>query len=261
MKDLVNNNGKGPFGGEPVLSDQDHGDISPEAVLDVAMQHFASVGFSDTKLENIAKDSGMSKRMIHYHFGDKRGLYNRCLARAVSYLRPTKEEMQVESSVPVEGIRRIVEALFRCFVAHPEAVRLLIMENLLHFGKVTDRRILSDKSEVILQLDKLLMKGQDSGAFRPGISAQDVFTLIVSIAVFRISNRSITMNLYGVDTMDEDNTAGMARMACDATLAFLTSNLKSSSDKVSYLTVSQSEETELIDESDSTYDIDGAVFE
>ncbi|AHI23373.1 TetR family regulatory protein [Corynebacterium vitaeruminis DSM 20294] len=260
MKDLISDE-REPQAESAASTEIDHNEVCPDTVLDIAMQHFAADGFADTKLENIAKESGMSKRMIHYHFGDKRGLYNRCLAKAVTYLRPTQEEVQLDTTVPVEGIRQIVEALFRCFVVHPEAVRLLVMENLHHFGKVTDRRILSDKSEVILQLDKLLMKGQDSGAFRPGISAQDVFTLIVSIAVFRISNRSITMNLYGVDTMDEENTAGMARLASDATLAFLTSNLKSTSDAVSYLTVSLGTETELIDESDSTYDISGTVFE
>ncbi|MHD0041630.1 TetR/AcrR family transcriptional regulator [Corynebacterium diphtheriae] len=209
-------------------------EVSPDTVLDIALSLFSELGFSDAKLEAIAKKSGMSKRMIHYHFGDKRGLYICCLEEAVRRLRPTAEEMYLASAVPVEGVRTIVEAVFHRYVQHPEAVRMLQMENLHHYGKVAEASPLSDQSAITLQLDRLLMLGQDAGAFRPGISAQDVFTLIASIAVFRINSRSTTLNLYGIDMMNGDNTDGMRRMAVDTVLAFLTSNLKSA-DEDSYL--------------------------
>ncbi|WLF42284.1 TetR/AcrR family transcriptional regulator [Corynebacterium diphtheriae] len=209
-------------------------EVSTDTVLDIALSLFSELGFSDAKLEAIAKKSGMPKRMIHYHFGDKRGLYICCLEEAVRRLRPTAEEMYLASAVPVEGVRTIVEAVFHRYVQHPEAVRMLQMENLHHYGKVAEASPLSDQSAITLQLDRLLMLGQDAGAFRPGISAQDVFTLIASIAVFRINSRSTTLNLYGIDMMNGDNTDGMRRMAVDTVLAFLTSNLKSA-DEDSYL--------------------------
>ena len=48
---------------------------SVEHVIDVAIAQFSEHGYADTKLETVSKLSGMSKRMIHYYFGDKKGLY------------------------------------------------------------------------------------------------------------------------------------------------------------------------------------------
>lgn len=234
-------------------------EVSPQTVLAIALEMFSELGFSDAKLEAIAKQSGMSKRMIHYHFGDKKGLYRRCLEEAVRRLRPSAEEMQLETPVPVDGVRKVVEAVFRTYVMHPESIRILQMENLHHFGKIAEASPLSDQSSIMLQLDKLLMLGQDAGAFRPGISAQDVFTLIASLAVFRVNSRSTTLNLYSVDMMDEDNTQGMARLAVDAVLAFLTSNLKSSDD-VSYLTSTAPSDSITRNMEEASYQVDADPF-
>lgn len=226
-------------------------------VLMVAMEKFATLGFADTRLETIARESGMSKRMIHYHFGDKRGLYQRTLELAIALLRPTRKQIQSDSAVVVDGVRTIVEAVFNCYVEHPNAVKLLLIESMQSHGRTPESKLMNDKSAVILELDKLLMRGQDIGAFRPGISAQDVFVLIASLAVFRISNTSIMNTLYSIDMTDEENTEGMKRMAIEATVAFLTSNIKSS-DAVSYLTTSTNEDEE---DTDASYEITDALFD
>ncbi|MFI5505419.1 TetR/AcrR family transcriptional regulator [Corynebacterium kutscheri] len=237
--------------------------VSSDDVLNIALSAFAAGGFSDTKLEHIAKASGMSKRMIHYHFGDKKGLYHRCLALAVNRLRPTLEEMtcnSAHSAVPVEGIRNLVEAVVTIYANNPDAVRILLMENLHNFGKVADGSPLDDTSAVILQLDKLLIQGQDAGAFRPGISALDVFTLIASLSVYRVAARSVNMNLYRTDMMDARNTQGLTRLTVDAVLGFLTSGIKSTKD-TSYLSESIPTETPLLDYRDSSYDVSADPFD
>ncbi|MCS4490694.1 TetR family transcriptional regulator [Corynebacterium sp. ES2794-CONJ1] len=223
-------------------SDSSVSEATPELVLDIALKKFSELGFTDTKLEAIAKESGMSKRMIHYHFGDKKGLYHRSLALCIHYLRPPVEELELDSQVPVDGVRKVVEAVFTRFCQHPEAIRLLCLENIMHYLHIHELPPLMDQSAITLQLDKLLMLGQDAGAFRPGISAQDVFTLISSLAVFRVITHETTINLYNVDLLNEANTQGMARMAADSVLAFLTSHLKTP-EQTSYLSSSANLET------------------
>ncbi|GAA1471473.1 HTH-type transcriptional repressor NicS [Corynebacterium felinum] len=249
----------------PSSSGEGSAEATPEAVLDIALKKFAEIGFHDTKLEAIARESGMSKRMIHYHFGDKKGLYHRCLVLAVQRLRPSVQELELESTVPVDGVRKVVEAVFNRYAANPEAIRLLALENLMHYANVKEMQPLVDQSAITLQLDKLLMLGQDAGAFRPGISAQDVFTLIASLSVFRVLSQETTINLYNIDMMDESNTKGMARMAAEGVLAFLTSHLKTG-DQISYLTTiasaeaGESLEHQAYDSNDSSYDISPDLF-
>ena len=209
--------------------------VTVDRVIDVAVAQFARDGFHETKLENIARASGMSKRMIHYHFGDKKGLYHRALVAAIERIHPDEEAMELDSSVPVEGVRKLVDALFDRFVGNPDAVCLLLMENVHHVLDTTELAPLTDESSMTLHLDRLLMLGQDAGAFRPGISADDIFLLISSVAFYRTANRDLTVNLFGVDMMNEENTAGMHRFVVDAVLAFLTSNIPDSGYR-SYLT-------------------------
>ncbi|ALC06543.1 transcriptional regulator [Corynebacterium deserti GIMN1.010] len=230
---------------------------TPEEVVATALEFFAEQGFTETKLEKIAKASGMSKRMIHYHFGDKKGLYIKTIVHSLSLVRPKAEALQLDSAVPVDGVRKIVEAFYNCITEHPAAVRLLLLENLHRYGGVEAAAALTDESNVLLHMDKLLMLGQDAGAFRPGISAEDVMVLISSLAYYSVSNRDSLHILYGVDLGTEANVDGMRRFVVDAVLAFLTSNIQNSGSS-SYLVVgSKAHEPE---EDDGVYSFDTDVF-
>lgn len=212
---------------------EDHS-MSTLHVAEIALQHFSRQGFEETRLEPISQESGMSKRMIHYHFGDKKGLYLAALKLAIQQLRPEPQDMELESTVPVEGVRKVVEVIYNQIMSHPEAVRLLVLENLFGRGGLTDNAPLADQSAVLLQMDKLLMLGQDAGAFRPGISAIDVYSIITSLCFHRTVYHATFSNLYGIDLLDEANLEGNRNLVVDTVLAFLTSNLNATHE-VSYL--------------------------
>lgn len=219
---------------------------TPDDVVVTALSHFSQHGFAETKLEKIAKASGMSKRMIHYYFGDKKGLYVKTIAHALTLLRPDAESMQLDSAVPVDGVRKTVEAVYNAIINNPEAIRLVLMENLHNHGGVESAAALSDESNLLLNLDRLLMLGQDAGAFRPGISAEDVLVLISSLGYYRISNQLTMDHLFDVDLTAETNVEGMRRLVVDTVLAFLTSNLPNS-ESDSYLTTRDSNSTRVQD--------------
>lgn len=207
------------------LTDTEAGVVTTDRVVEVALHSFATHGFDETRLEAIAQESGMSKRMIHYHFGDKKGLYLQTFYLAIAQLRPAPEALELETTVPVDGVRKVVEVIYRQFQTHPNAARLFLMENLYGYGEIDTAKAFTEQSSVLLQMDKLLMLGQDAGAFRPGISALDVYILIASICMFRVSNRNTFLMLYKTDLLSEENTDGMLRLCTDAALSFLTSNM------------------------------------
>ncbi|GAB3697394.1 TetR/AcrR family transcriptional regulator [Corynebacterium nasicanis] len=214
---------------------------SLEAVVDVAIGQFAEQGFQETRLESIARQSGMSKRMIHYHFGDKKGLYLRCLTEAARRIQPPAEELISDTLVPVEGVTQVVDAVYLTMIRHPESLRLLQHEGLNRVLNLTGVATLIPGTQVSLQLDKLLMQGQDMGAFRPGIGAEDIFFLISSLAFTRVINRDLMINLIDVDTCSEDNTDGLHRLAVDSVLALLTAHIPDSGHD-SYLTADRLDE-------------------
>lgn len=197
-------------------------------VVDVAVELFADQGYSATKLEAVSKTSGMSKRMIHYHFADKKGLYKQAIDRAFERLVPPADVLERTSTVPVEGMRRFVDALFYRFQDNPDAVALLLRENLDGVLTPAELASLGGRTEVVLHTERLLLLGQDSGAFRPGISAADVLALVSSICVFRIGSRHTSLQPGQMTLTNQRNTEGLRRMTIDTVLGFLTSNIPDS---------------------------------
>lgn len=223
-------------------------------VLDEAITRFSRFGFQDTKLEDLSKAVGMSKRMIHYHFGDKQGLYEQALKTAALRLNPSPEELQIDTSVPVDGVRKLINLIFERHHSHREEIRMLIRATSRPPHEVPLPRPLTDYSEISLHLNKLLILGQDAGAFRPGISSTDVFVLISGLTMYAGANKHMINNLFGVDIVDTDNVSGLQRMATDTVLAFLTANIPNSG-HASYLITDQGE-----DDSDNPEMYSDAVY-
>lgn len=193
--------------------------------LDAALELFARRGYAETKLEAVARQAGISKRMIHYHFGDKRGLYIQSLALAEERLTPPTAVLERSSAVPVDGMRRFIDALFHAFLDHPDCVRLLLRENLAPVLEAGESEPGQRDNLVSLHAERLLLLGQDAGAFRPGISAQDMLALVVSLCEFHVAHERGIYAAGRVDFRDRRNVDGMRRMVIDTVLAFLTSNI------------------------------------
>ena len=198
---------------------------SPDSVIRAAVTAFARDGYASVTVETLAKQTGMTKRMIHYHFVDKRGLYVAALRHALGQLAPPENVLNRSFAVPVEGMRRFVDALYHTCLDNPDAVRLVLRENLDPAVEADDAALLTDAREVALHAERLLLAGQDAGAFRPGITAVDLLALIVSLCFFRVGNGVTAQHLSRVDLESRRNVDGMRRMVIDTVLAFLTSNI------------------------------------
>ncbi len=204
------------------------GGSDTDAAAAAALVIFAREGFARTTLTAVAEESGVSTRMLHYHFGDKPGLYRAAMARAVTLLIPPQEVLNRSYTVPVEGMRRFVDAIFHRFLQNPAAARLIVRENLEPALEKGVGLEIEEVSEVILHIERLLLLGQDSGAFRPGISADDILVMVCSLCMYRESNSEIAQRITRVDLRTQRNIEGLRRMAIDTVLAFLTSNIPGS---------------------------------
>ena len=227
---------------------------SPGAVVDAAIVAFARNGYDDVKLNALARTTGMSKRMIHYHFGNKRGLYLAALKVASARITPPQDIATRSYAAPVEGMRRYIDALYHAFLDHPDGVRLVLRENLDPVAAEEDAAALVSENEVLLHVERLLLAGQDAGAFRPGISAVDLLTLVASLCFFRVGNSLTALSVSDVDFASRRNVDGMRRMVIDTVLTFLTSNIPYSGYE-SYLEPTPTAEEETAD----VYSDDGGL--
>lgn len=199
-------------------------DSIPHAVLVAALQEFTSKGYADARLDAIAAASGVSKRMLHYHCGDKMGLYRATYSYVLDLVRPAPEELRDRYEVPVEALQYGVGVVYDYFANNPLAVRFIIQENLHPVLPLEEAQGLGGQSPIVLEFDRILLLGRDFGAFRTDVSALDLYILVLSLASFPTLHQRTFQNLYGVE-MTSTLLAGQFReFAQDTVTSLLTAS-------------------------------------
>lgn len=99
-----------------------------EEILEAATQVFATDGFQNTDLQEVADKLGVAKGTLYRYFPSKQELFLACVDHGRSRL-----ETQVMSSLtlspdPLVTINATIRAFFSFFDAHPELVELIIQE-------------------------------------------------------------------------------------------------------------------------------------
>ncbi len=160
-------------------------------ILAVATTEFADKGYSGARVDEIAARTRTSKRMIYYYFGDKQGLFVAVLEAAYASIRTIEAQLDLARLPPVVALRKMAEFTFTYQNAHPEFVRLVIIEN-IHGGEHLARSniIRQLNVSVVHVLRDIYDRGVVEGVFRPGIDIIDIHMTISALSVFNVSNRA-----------------------------------------------------------------------
>ena len=167
---------------------------NPEAsrarILETARNEFVSYGLSGARVDQIASRSGVNKNLIYHYFGSKDALYLAVLEGIYAGLRERQRDEDLRELPPVEGIRRLVESTFDHFVATPDLIRLMSIEN-IHFGQYLKRSqsIKPLYRGLLDTIETLLKRGQATGIFRSDVDAIDLYLSISGLTYFFLSNQ------------------------------------------------------------------------
>ncbi|MEU3862286.1 TetR/AcrR family transcriptional regulator [Streptomyces sp. NPDC028722] len=191
-------------------------------ILDVATREFARAGYDGARVDEIAARTRTTKRMIYYYFGGKEQLFTAVLERAYGLIRDAEQQLDVEHLDPVAAIRRLAELTFDHCERHPDFVRLVGIENVQGAGHLAaSGRLGRTGSPVLDVIRRVLAAGRDSGVFRTGVDAVDLYAVITSFCFFRVANRHTFGTLFGRDLMDPAQRAHHRAMLSDMVIAYL----------------------------------------
>lgn len=199
---------------------------NPEAsrsrILNAARNEFVSHGLSGARVDRIASQSAVNKNLIYHYFGSKEALYLAVLEGIYAGLREQQHDEDLRELPPVEGIRRLVESTFDHFVATPELIRLMSVEN-IHFGEYLkrSRSIKPLYSGLLDTIEILLRRGQAEGMFRSDVDAVDLYLSISGLAYFFLSNQHTLSWLLERDLASRRRVNKRRKHIVDVVLSYL----------------------------------------
>jgi AcrR family transcriptional regulator len=191
-------------------------------ILDVATQEFAEKGFSGARVDRIAARTKTSKRMLYYYFRGKEGLYIAVLEEAYRKIRSIEATLDLAHQPPEEALRTLVGFTFDYQNAHPEFIRLVINENILHGAYVAQSKDIRRLNRAVINaVGELLARGQRDGAFRPDLDPVDLHMSISALCFFNVANRATFSTIFKRDMSSRKALAERRRQVVDLILRYV----------------------------------------
>lgn len=99
-----------------------------ELILDAAMKIFTRRGYAGARMEEIAKEAGINRALLHYYYRDKETMFNIIFeTRFKEFFTGLFSIFQGSSSL-LEMIRLMIHHEISVLSKHPDLARFMIME-------------------------------------------------------------------------------------------------------------------------------------
>lgn len=171
-------------------------------ILKAAIAEFSAKGFSGARTGQIARRAKTNIRMLYHYFGGKDALYVQVLEDVLLRLRTAELQLDFEALDPIEGIVRMFDFIDTHFGARPELRRLLAFENMNEARHLKRSAAVRETASPVLNLiDSLLLRGEATGQFRPGIDALHLYTAMVSLAYYSRAHGHTLSRIFGTDIL------------------------------------------------------------
>ncbi len=185
---------------------------SKEKILAAAEEEFSNKGLYGARVDAIAANAGINKRMLYAYFGTKDDLYSATLTNVYSRLADVENGLNPDDN-PEAAIRQFVDAYFIFLDKNPNFVKLIMWENLNEgkFIKKTGAAML--KSTSVNVLKSILSLGREQGVFSSDINDSEYIFAINMFCFSYFSNRYTMPSV--IEKSDESSLAYHAKFVAD----------------------------------------------
>jgi TetR/AcrR family fatty acid metabolism transcriptional regulator len=170
-------------------------------ILDAATKVFARVGFSNTRIQDVAQEAGIAHGTVYLYFKSKDDLFisifQESLGELIDYI---SSEVQKKDSAE-DKLRRMISLQLDVIEENPDLTKLILIEFPRTGNFLTDRNIdvLSNYIDVI---GDVLKNGIEEGIFSTNVKPDIIATMIYA-AMQGIATRWILDGMsYSIKTID-----------------------------------------------------------
>lgn len=135
-----------------------------DVIFRAAIKVFADSGFDQAKMDDIAKEAGVAKGTIYYHFKSKEDLFVGLMNEGVQKLIDFARRSIALHDSPTKQMQALVESHVLFYVENGMLAKLLLSEA---FGTKSRQRQFRKKiQEYLWLIEEILQRGTEAGEFR-----------------------------------------------------------------------------------------------
>jgi AcrR family transcriptional regulator len=174
-----------------------------ESLLRAARSLFLSRGFASVGIRQIAAAAGSSPATIHYHFGDKLGLYRAMLEEAVAPVVVALERLGDPSRAEQADVTEVIHLYSRVLAANPWIPALVVQEVLPEQGRFREQFIEHFAGRLAPLFIAIIGREQARGVFRDDLEPRLAALSAISLTVFPFLALPVTSRVLGVSVEGE----------------------------------------------------------
>lgn len=99
-------------------------------ILTIATRRFARAGYAATSIQEIAREAGITRPTLVYHFGSKDGLRDAVIAALLGHWKDTIPAILTAATSRGDRFASALDVFLRFFREEPDRARLLVREML-----------------------------------------------------------------------------------------------------------------------------------
>lgn len=205
-------------GARAARSEQTRGNI-----LVAAETVFSQKGLYGARIDDIAAEAGVNKRMLYEYFGNKEDLYKIVLERVYLRLGDSEEEI-IEcagSANAVDAIRALVRTYFMFLRDNPSYVRMVMWENLNEGRYFEEQNLHSIRNPIKKALHTILANGQAQGQFREGLDETQILITLFACPYNYFSNLHTMQRIMDTDFYSDEEIDRRISFITDMLLVYL----------------------------------------
>ena len=200
---------------------QKKSEITKQRILEAAEAEFSEKGIFGARIDSIAANAGVNKRMIYEYFLNKEGLYKTVLINVYNRISLWESSLAGDTDDPVKVIRDLVHSYFEFLTKNQSFVRILLWEN-LNGAVVLKDSGQSDLKAVVLQLiSRVIADGKARGVFRADADEYQVTMSLLNFAFSYFANVHTLSYVLSSDLLDETKINERAEFISDILIKYL----------------------------------------
>jgi TetR/AcrR family transcriptional regulator len=172
-----------------------------ERILNAAMKVFTQKGYAAARTEDIAREAGINRALLHYYYRDKQTMFNLIFeSRFKEFFRGLFIIFDSSNISLFDKIKRMVEHEINTLTKHPDLARFIITEiaqnpeRLLEHGQ----KVGINPRLLIESFEKLINDEVNKGMINP-ISGKHLIINIMSLCIYPFVAKSVIQTMMQVD--------------------------------------------------------------